>query len=216
MTKSGKVKPPPTPPSDPGTATAGTSPLFGRVQTPTIGGTPSFLSYYHEGDENAPYNYNPDAAYGLMVALVRAGYLSKSALSESWRDTHSAAYKRALADANRYGITIEELLGAMGESGAGGGGGGGGGGGSLGPAPISDEDITALAQKTAQGVLGRDLRPDEIGNFIPAFRGIYEAQETTPQVGAENLIRKEVAPQGEADAHQVGNVMSVLAKALGG
>lgn len=197
---------------------------FGDSQP--IGGMPRFsgdilgdpngwkIPLYYDGDENDPFNRPADEAYSLQLALVRAGYMGKGSLSDAWTGTASNAYKRALEDANRYGVSINELLGGI--ASGGGSGGGGGGGGSLGPAPISDEDITALAQKVSQTLLGRDLRPDEVGNFIPAFRGVYEAQLTTPQVGAENIIRKEVAPQGEADAHQVGGVMNVLAKALGG
>lgn len=172
---------------------------------------------YYEGQEQEPFDWDPDRKYGLQQALYAAGYLGKESVGDEWRDTHANAYKRALADANRYGVSVEELLGTIAAQGGGPGGSGsrGGGGGGLGAAGVTDEDITALANKVAQGVLGRNLRADEIGNFIPAFRGALSSG-TTPQVSAENLIRNDIAPSGEAGAHDVGNVMGVLSQLLGG
>lgn len=236
MAKGNKVAPPPPPSGDGGgerrlglTGFRQYNPDGTWTEIPfgdsePIGGMPRFsgnilgdptewkVPLYYEGDENDPFNRPADESYSLQLALVRAGYMGKGSLSDAWTGTASNAYKRALEDANRYGVSINELLGGMM---AGSGSGGSGSGSGLGPKPISDEDIIALAQKVSQGVLGRNLRAEEIGNFIPAFRGIYEAQETTPQVGAENLIRNDMAP-AEAYAHDVGGVMQTVTKLLGG
>ena len=170
---------------------------------------------YYKGYEYTPAAMSPDQIAELQGALEAIGL--KGYIPGVWDTRSQSAFESLLGWANAAGVTWEEMLSSIGSQGGGSsGGGGGGGGGGLGPAPISDEDITALAQKVSQGVLGRNLRPEELGNFIPAFRGIYQAQETTPQVGAENLIRHDIAPQGEADAHQVGNVMDTISKLLGG
>lgn len=189
--------PPPTPYYDPGTGTVG-------------------AARYHDGAQNEPYKWDEGSVSNLQARLIAAGFLGKGAGWKRgvWESTAANAYADALRTANLYGMTVDELLDWFMSEGLSGGGGGGGGG--LGRAPISDEDITALANQTAQGVLGRTLKPDEIANFIPAFRGIYDAGEITPKVGAENLIKKEIAPQGEADAYGIGNVMQTFQKMLGG
>lgn len=202
-------------------------PLIGGME-PTFSGTifgdGSDWQYtrYYEGMELEPYNANPDDQWALQLALVNAGYMSKGSLSDQWDGTNTNAYKRALADANRYGVSVEELLNGLAgsggsSSGSGGRGGSGSGSGGLGQAGITDEDITALANKVAQGVLGRNLRANEMANFIPAFRGTLSSG-TSPTVAAENLIRQDsaVAPQGEAGAHDVGTAMQALSRMLGG
>lgn len=172
------------------------------------------IAQYSEGDQNQPYNWDPERSYGLQQALVAAGYMSKSSLSDTWRDTHSNALKRALEDANRYGISLDELLGGLFELGGSGGRGRGGGGGGGGGLAISDDDIKALANNVAQKVVGRNLRDEEIGNFIPAFRGAL-ASGTSPQVIAENIVRNDTAPV-EAYGHDIGNVLQTFNQMLGG
>lgn len=165
---------------------------------------------YYDGDQNAPYDWDQGDAYGLQLALVAAGYMSKSSVENLWTNTAANAYKQALADANRHGMTVEELLSALAEGGSGGGGGGGG----LGPRPATDEDVIALANKVAQGVMGRKLRTEEVNQFLPAFRGV-EFSGTAPQVSAENIIMNETAPV-ESRAFGIGNVMQAVEKLLGG
>ena len=211
--------------SDPGDTTESAGGLLGGPypapnphQDWVYGGDSIVAPRYYDGEQDKPYDWVEDDVASLQSALIAAGLLSRKGVRAGMWDPDSAsAYKKALTWANKLGVPVETLLAQLLDGAdVGSGSGGGGGGGGLGPAPISDEDITALAQKVSQGVLGRNLRPEELGNFIPAFRGIYQAQETTPQVGAENLIRHDIAPQGEADAHQVGNVMDTISKLLGG
>lgn len=175
---------------------------------------------YFDGDQYSPYNWDDGSISGLQAALVAAGFLSaKSMIPGVWDPSSAGALKSALTYANQLGVSLDDLLsrlagGADAAGLLGGRGGGGGGGGGLGAAAVTDEDIIALANKTAQGVLGRNLRDDEIGNFIPAFRGTLTSG-TTPAVSAENLIRQDTAP-AESGAHDIGIAMQTLSKMLGG
>ena len=174
-------------------------------------------SRYYDGAQLEPYDWDDGRISNLQSRLVGAGFLSaKSMVPGVWDPASMSAYEKALTYANMLGVSVEEVLSRLadGADAAGLNRGGGGGGGGLGAAAVTDEDIIALANKVAQGVLGRNLRQDEIGNFIPAFRGTL-ASGTSPQVSAENLIRQDTAP-AEAGAHDVGNVMGALSKMLGG
>jgi hypothetical protein len=173
-------------------------------------GTP----FYVQGDEWIPGNWSPEQIADVQAALKAAGWLSGSYRAGVW-DTKSAnAFENVLAAANASGLSWEEVLSMAAASGA--GGGGSDGNARLGPAPISDDDIKALAQKMAQGVLGRNLRTDELERFIPAFRSVYVLGETSPQTIAENLVAHEVSPIGEAAAHQVGDALATFQAMLRG
>jgi hypothetical protein len=79
---------------------------------------------------------------------------------------------------------------------------------------MTDEDIRTVANKTAQGVLGRNLREDEITGFVPAFRSMF-AGGTSAQTASETVVREQVAPD-EAAAYGLGNVMQSIGSLLGG
>ena len=87
-------------------------------------------------------------------------------------------------------------------------------GGGLAAPTMTDEDIRTVANKTAQGVLGRNLREDEVSSFIPAFRGMF-AGGTSAQTAGEMVVREQIAPE-EAGAYGIGNVMQAIGAALGG
>lgn len=191
-----------------------TDPLTGR-QPRLVGdiwGSPDswYVSpYYQEGDENRPYN-NEELAGSMLGLLYSAGYISQSVAGRGvWTSTAASALSRAMADANRYGVSVEEFLSTIAKNGNASSGGSGG----LGPAPMTDEDIKAIGNKVAQGVLGRNLNDQEIGNFIPAFRGAI-AGGTTPATAGENVVRG--SNPAEAYAHDAGNVMQTISKLLGG
>lgn len=171
------------------------------------------IAQYYQGAQNDPYRWtNPDASTNLQYALVAAGYMGKgSVIVGQWNDTAANAYAEALAAANVKGISVEELLNTLAQSNGPSGGGGGGGG--LGAAPLTDDDIKALGNKVAQGVLGRNLRDEELAGFIPAFRGAIGGG-TSPAAAGENVVRQ-INP-GESYAHDVGNAMQIVAKMLGG
>lgn len=211
-------------PSDPASLTprlnAGWS--FSEGNTPFTGG------YGFEADRGATFYFPGDEwsiiqSYGdlgnLQAALAAAGVLDGDYIEGMPDGKTAAAMKKVLEAANAAGLSWDQVLrggldaAAQKAAGRGGGGGSGGGGGG-GAAAVTDEDIIALANQTAQGVLGRNLRGEEVGAFIPAFRSVL-GSGTSPQVSAENLIRQETAP-AEAGAHDVGNVMGALSKLLGG
>lgn len=212
-------------PSDMG-GNINTIPITPGGGTPTLTGDLTFSGGYgFQPDRGATFYFPGDewriiSGYGdignLQAALVAAGVLDGDYLEGMPDAKTAAAMKKVLEAANASGLSWEQVLqGGLAAAGSRGRGGGGGGGGGGGVAVISDEDIAALANQVAYDSLGRNLNEGEIANFIPAFRGAL-GSGTSPKVSADNIIRKEVAPQGEADAHNVGNVMNVLAKALGG
>lgn len=164
---------------------------------------------YFDGAQYLPATYSPDEIAALQSRLEALGLTGYT--PGRWDPKSQAAYEELLAEANMAGKTWEEMLAIIQANPSKKGGGGGGGG--LGAAPISDDDIKALGNKVAQGVLGRNLREDEIANFLPAFRGAIGGGTSAATAG-ENVIRN-VNP-GESYAHDVGNAMQMVSKMLGG
>ena len=175
------------------------------------GGVNDNLRYtrYYEGYQYQPLDWSTDQVSNLQAQLKAAG-LIEAYQPGVWSPSDVAGYEKALAWANANGITIEQALGGLIASGNIRGGGGGG----LGPAPLTDDDVRAIANKTAQGVIGRALREDEMSNFMPAFRGAY-ASGTSPAVAAEATVRNETAPV-EAGGYGMGQVMGAIDQMLKG
>lgn len=170
-------------------------------------------SRYYEGDQFKPYDRGSDYILSLQQLLVRAGFLNPKAMTpREWDPNSAAAYGKALAYANMLGVDVDSILNQL-ANGADAAGMNSGSAGSLGAAPLTDDDIKAIGNKVAQGVLGRNLNDAEIGNFIPAFRGATGGG-TSPATAAENVVRQNVP--GEAYAHDVGNAMETISKLLGG
>lgn len=170
---------------------------------------------YYDGAQYEPYSWDDGAISGLQAALVAAGFLPEGRFIPGvWDPVSAAAYEKALAYANMVGRPVDEVLGRLA---AGADASGilrrGGGGGGLGRAPLTDDDIKAIANETAKGVIGRVLREDEAAQFIPAFRGVV-AGGTSGRTAAENIIREQVPV--EAFGHDVGNVLQVFDQILGG
>lgn len=174
-------------------------------------------SRYYNGDQDAPYDWDPNDASEIQRLLYQTGFYGNDKPGATWGPDDSDAYQVALAYANRYGVDVKMMLQKMLASGSRANSGSGGGG--LGPAPMTDEDVKALGNKVAQGVLGRVLTEQETANFIPAFRGataggINKDGVTSPGVAAENTVRG--SNPAEAYAHDAGNVMQTISKLLGG
>jgi hypothetical protein len=173
--------------------------------------------FYFPGDE-----WRIIQSYGDLEALQDVldsmGLITGDYIRGAPDDKTAAAMKKVLEAANASGLSWEQVLQRGLDSAAqlaarrGGGGGGGGRGGGV--AAITDEDITAIANEMARDVLGRKLNDEEIGRFIPAFRGAI-AGGTSPTTSAENLIRQDIAPT-EASAHDIGGVMQAVTRLLGG
>lgn len=185
---------------------------------PSLSGPPApRMPLYKEGDQYRPANYSPGAVAALQQMLDDAGLL-KSYAPGTWDPNSIAAYKTLLGIANTAALDAQTILdrllyvGGIDRQDADGGGGGGGGG--LGAPQITDDDIRALADKVAKGVLGRSLREDEVSGFIPAFRSSI-AGGTSAQVAGENVIRQQVAPV-EAGGYGIGNAMQVIDSMLSG
>ncbi len=213
-------------PSDMG-GNINTIPITPGGGTPTLTGDLTFTGgYSFQPDRGAVFYFPGDewriiSSYGdianLQAALEAAGLLDNGYIVGVPDAKTAGAMKKVLEAANASGLAWQDVLrvgldAATSAAKSRGGGGGGGGGG---VAAVTDEDITALANDTARSVIGRKLNDNEIASFIPAFRGAL-GSGTSPSVSAENLIRHDIAPQGEADAHQVGNVMDTISKLLGG
>ena len=167
--------------------------------------------FYMPGDEYRILSAQGDLA-GLQAALEAAGALSGDYLIGSPDAKTAAAMKKVLEAANAAGVGWEDILGRGLDGAAGSRGRGGGGGGGV--AFITDDDVKALLNKASSGVLGRKLNGDEESALIGAFRGLY-AGGTSPSTSAETAIRQG-GPAGEAVAHDVGNVLSVIQQMLRG
>lgn len=168
---------------------------------------------YLEGDQYRPADYSPNVINELQKRLEAAGLL-KSYAPGVWDPNSVSAYKTLLGIANTatadYGAILERLIYVGGiqkpddtDSDSG-----------LGAPQITDDDIRALADKTAKGVLGRSLREDEVSGFIPAFRAAI-AGGTSPQTAGENVIRQQTAPV-EAGGYGIGGAMQVIDSLLSG
>ena len=186
---------------------------------PNLAGPPApRMPQYEQGDQYRPASYSTDAVYALQQQLEDAGLL-KSYAPGTWDSNSISAYTTVLGIANAAGLRAGDILarliyvgGIKKQDGTAGGGGGGGGG--LGAAQITDDDIRALADKVAKGVLGRSLREDEVSGFIPAFRSSL-AGGTSAQVAGENVIRQQIAP-AEAGGYGIGNAMQAIDQMLSG
>lgn len=195
--------------------------------TPTLTGDLTFTggygfqaargaAFYMPGDEWRIISSYGDIA-NLQAALEAIGVLSGNYIVGQPDAKTAEAMKKVLEAANASGLSWEQVLSGgldAAQSAGGGRGGGGGGGGGGGAAVLTDDDIRAFANQTAQNVLGRDLRTEEIDAFIPAFRAALTSG-TSASVVSENLIRKETAPT-ESNAHDIGGVMQSIQKLLGG
>lgn len=168
---------------------------------------------YSQGYQYLPANLSPDKIQELQIRLEQAGLL-KSYAPGTWDATSISAYTTLLGIANAATADKEEILnrliyvgGIQKADGADSGSG-------LGAPQITDDDIRALADKTAKGVLGRSLREDEVSGFIPAFRAAI-AGGTSPQTAGENVIRQQTAPV-EAGGYGIGGAMQVIDSLLSG
>lgn len=171
--------------------------------------------FYMPGDEWRVIQGVGDLA-SLQAALEAAGVLNGDYLIGSPDEKTAAAMKIILASANASGQSwVDILRGSLAAAEAAKAGrGSGSGSGSGGAAFISDDDIKAVLNKTAQGVIGRNLREDELGGMIGSFRtGIGGG--TSPTVVAEQTVRG-AGTAGEAAAHDTGNVLAVISQMLGG
>lgn len=166
-------------------------------------------SRYFEGYQYEPYNWGTDQVSSLQARLKAAG-LTDGYIPGVWAPEDSNAYAKVLAWANANGVSWEEALSGLAET----GGLRSGGGGGLGPAPITDDDVRAIANKTAQSVIGRALREDEMSSFMPAFRASYYSG-TSPATAAETTVRQETAPV-EAGGYGMGQVMGAIDQILRG
>lgn len=63
---------------------------------------------YKVGDEWAPAN-NPESITSIQRALIAAGYADKLQAGV-WNSKSASAYKKALTDANKNGVTVDEML----------------------------------------------------------------------------------------------------------
>lgn len=164
---------------------------------------------YHNGDQFLPYDWSVERITQLQATLIDAGFLDpKNVDNGVWDPTTATAYAKALAWANANGVTFEE---AMGKLRGNGGRSGSGSGSGLGAKPMTIEDITELANRAAQGVLGRKLRSDELAAFIPAFQASV-AGGTTPTTAALN--QAQAVNPAEASGHSIGGMMAMLSQML--
>lgn len=165
--------------------------------------------FYFSGDEWTIIQQYEDIA-SLQAQLEAAGALTGDYLNGSPDEATAKAMAKVLAAANASGLSWQQVLtsgvsAALAKKKAGAGGGG--------AAALTDEDIKAIGNKVAQGVLGRNLNDEEIGNFVPAFRGAT-SNGTSAATASENVVRQN--SPAEAYAHDAGNVMQTISKALGG
>lgn len=167
---------------------------------------------YKQGAEwqfaSMPYESISD----LQNRLVAAGLLSQYTPGV-WDLQSARAMEYVMTIANfsgqLYGPVLDQIVAAGGVTKVKAPSGGG-----LAAPTMTDEDIRTVANKTAQGVLGRNLREDEVSSFIPAFRGMF-AGGTSAATAGEMVVREQIAPE-EAGAYGIGNVMQAIGTALGG
>lgn len=182
--------------------------MFTRMFGPQVPGLR--YSRYFEGYQYQPYDWGADQVSGLQAQLKAAGLID-GYNAGVWAPEDANAYAKVLAWANANGVSWEEALSGLVDTGSLRGKGSGSG---LGPAPITDDDVRAIANKTAQSVIGRALREDEMANFMPAFRSSYYSG-TSPATAAETTVRQETAPV-EAGGYGMGQVMGAIDQMLRG
>lgn len=163
---------------------------------------------YVEGVQYQPYDWSADRVSDLQSKLKAAGLID-GFNPGVWAPEDAVAYAKVLAWANANGVTWEQALSGLVDTGS-----LRAGDGRLGPAPITDDDVRAIANKTAQNVIGRALREDEMANFMPAFRASYSSG-TSPATAAETTVRQETAPV-EAGGYGMGQVMGAIDQILRG
>jgi hypothetical protein len=191
-----------------GTVEAGNQYIVGPTQRP-------IRLQYFEGNE---WNYASRGQEEILTyqdKLVRSGLLKRYIRGE-WDLDSANAMRVVMRMANFNELTVDQvldrILAAGGLKTADGGQGGQGGG--LGTPQLTDDDIRMVANKTAQGLLGRNLREDEISGFIPAFRGSV-ASGTSAAAAGETVLRQQVAPT-ETAAYGLGTAMQKIGAVLEG
>ena len=198
--------------SSPGMGLIDTAPEF-NVDQYIVGPTerPIRLRYF-EGNEWDYASQGQDTILTYQDKLVKSGLL-KQYIRGEWDLSSANAMRIVMRMANFSELTVDQILDrivAAGglkavDSGQGGG---------LGTPQLTDDDIRMVANKTAQGLLGRNLREDEISGFIPAFRGSI-ASGTSAAAAGETVLRQQVAPT-ETAAYGLGNAMQTIGAVLEG
>lgn len=186
--------------------------VYDAYGNPTPGQNYRYPQYF-QGYQYTPAGSTPDQIIALQRRLEDAGLLKQYA-EGVWDQYSISAFQTLLGISNvaaESWTTILDRLVYVGgiqkpEDAASRNG--------LGQPGITDDDIRALADKVAKGVLGRSLREDEVSGFIPAFRSSI-AGGTSAQVAGENVIRQQVAPV-EAGGYGIGNAMQVIDSMLSG
>lgn len=129
---------------------------------------------YKTGAELAPLN-TPEIVPQLQAQMIKAGLLdAKNIRPGIWDSTSQAAYKKVLAYANQQGLNAQQAMALLGSNPK------------LGAthtrAPLTIQetnpvDIMAVAQQSAQSLLGRNLSPNELEPFVKQ----YQSQEASAQ-----------------------------------
>jgi len=183
-----------------------------RESTPTYANE-EIIPIYKQGFEWSFASLPQDDISDLQQRLVASGLLRQYSPG-FWDASSASAMEYVMTIANfsgkKYDEVLNQLVAAGGIQKAPSAGGGGG----LAAPTMTDEDIRMVANKTAQGVLGRNLREDEISGFVPAFRSMF-AGGTSAATAGETVVREQVAPD-EAAAYGLGNVMQSIGSLLGG
>jgi hypothetical protein len=177
----------------------------------TTGGEREIRPQYFYGQEWEPAALSQERVAGLQAQLEAAGFL-KNYTPGVWDLASADAMLGIMEIANYSEMTWQNVLdqivaaGGMRKAPTGGTG--------LGTPQLTDDDIRMVANKTAQGLLGRNLREDEISGFIPAFRGSV-ASGTSAAAAGETVLRQQVAPT-ETAAYGLGTAMQTIGAVLEG
>lgn len=164
-----------------------------RPMVPGLGASPGTVPrsdrlLYKEGDELRPIGMGAAGIAETKRKLVLAGYLSLNNIGALgiWNDDAIKAYKTALLDANRMGMSINTLLheAALQNPGMGGGGGGGSDGGGGG---------------------GGGWTIDENGNLVPQAPEQFVPEPFTPSLPNPDDVR---AVFRSASIDKLGQAMS--------
>lgn len=208
-----------------GTATYATNPQYvgGQFNGPLIGyqnnpamaahygtsaaytgvyGTQRYTTGMLDGLYGAPRNQ----IYSVQGGLYSLGYLTK--FVPGVYDQHTRdALERAMADANRNGMSLEQMLNSQRSSGSQFGGGGSGGGGGGGGGTTVQRSISLTSREGAMSVLqgalanelGRQPTPKELTDFTKALNAKEQANPTvtTTTVSGKNV--SQTTKQGNVD-----------------
>lgn len=168
---------------------------------------------YFEGDELSPGGASVDDIVGLQQQLADAGWLGKYIIGV-WDDASINAYARAMAAANRMGVTVEELL----ASGGGSSDGSGRGSGAAAPKLPNPEDVKALLNDAAYKQIGKNLDTAALDAGVQAFYNAYKPSGPyqAPDAGtiADNYLKSSMPD--EVAAHGTTRVFDIFSKMLGG